>query len=151
MGPSTLHPSYNSEALDSMKGTPIVAENDLVGPSTFHPSYNSEASDSMTGVLGGSFGSAMNQNLILDSRVQRSPVNAWSASLKDWISLAPSDETCLSERASFSLPTSSTSSNFPQRDANNSSYFLEKFNSTLQGVTEIKIRNNGAEISPQGV
>ncbi|EXC53897.1 SMARCA3-like protein 2 [Morus notabilis] len=150
MGPSTLHPSYNSEALDSMKGTPIVAENDLVGPSTFHPSYNSEASDSMTGVSGGSFGSAMNQNLIFDSRVQRSPVNAWSASLKDWISLAPSDETYLSERASFSLPTSGTSSNFPQRDANNSSDFLDKFNSTLQGVTEIQIRNNGAEISRQG-
>ena len=117
-----------------------------MGPSTLHPVYNPEASDSMNRVSGGSLGSTMNQNLMIDS-----PMNACSARLKDWISLAPVDGTSLVERASFLPPTSSTTSNFPQTDANNSSDFVDKFNSTLQGETEIQFRNNGAEISPHGV
>lgn len=122
-----------------------------MGPSTLHPVYNPEASDSMNRVSGGSLGSTMNQSLTFDYRVQQSPMNACSARLKDWISLAPVDGTSLVERASFSPPTSSTTSNFPQTDANNSSDFVDKFNSTLQGETEIQFRNNGAEISTHGV
>lgn len=126
-------------------------ESDPVGPSTLHPVYNPGASDPMNGVSGGSLGSTMNQNLIFDCRVQQSPMNACSARLKDWISLAPVDGTSLVERASFSPPTSIKTSNFPQTDANNSSDFVDKFNSTLQGETEIQFRNNGAEISPHDV
>ncbi|PON71009.1 Cdk-activating kinase assembly factor [Parasponia andersonii] len=125
-------------------------EADLVGPGTENSSYNSGASDHKTGVSSGSIGSTLYHGLIIDNRVQGSPVNTCSASIKDWFSLVPGNGTCFTERAGFSAPTCSTTSSFAQRDANSVPDFGENFDvNTSQGETAVHFRNTVAEINPQ--
>lgn len=127
----------------------MVVETDLVCPDTLHSSDNSGFSDHKTGVSSGSLGSMLYHDLMVDNRVQGSPMNAHSASLKEWFPLVPGTGTYFTER-NFSLPTSSTTSSLAQRDPNYNPDFGENFDvNTSQGETDIQFMNTVAEIHPQ--
>lgn len=84
-------------------------------PGPWHPSYISEASDSVAGGPGGSFESGGNPAMDFEREppVQTgSPGNVYPAGLQDWISLAPCTETDFTERVGVSHTTCSTTSSF---------------------------------------
>ncbi|XP_062096394.1 helicase-like transcription factor CHR28 [Humulus lupulus] len=125
-------------------------ETDLMGPGAVHSWYNSGVSNCKIGLSSCSFGSTLYNDLSGNNRVQGSPVNTNSASIKDFISLVPGNGACFTERAGFTLPTSSTTSSFAQRDADNIPDFGKNFDvNTSQGEAETQFMNTVVEIDPQ--
>ncbi|KAM1562124.1 hypothetical protein ACFX1Z_005166 [Malus domestica] len=91
-------------------------ETDLMGPGAWNHPYSSEASHSGAGGPDGSFDYKGNHEMNFDYKEMQPSANTgslghtYSMSLKDWISLVPSDETCFTERVAVSQPCSMSSS-----------------------------------------
>ncbi|KAM1033287.1 hypothetical protein TB2_036290 [Malus domestica] len=91
-------------------------ETNLMGPGSWNPPYRSEASHYGAGGQDGSFDYEGNHDMNFDYKEMQpsshtgSPGHTYSASLKDWISLIPANETCFTERVAVSQPCSTASS-----------------------------------------
>ncbi|KAF4394077.1 hypothetical protein G4B88_026046 [Cannabis sativa] len=137
-------------AINNAENTEL--ETDLMCPGPVNSLYNSGASNRNVGFSSGSLGLTPCDDLSGNNRVQGSPENTNSASIKDLFSLVPGNGTCLTESAGFSLPTCSTTSSFPQRDAESIPDFGNNFDDdTSQEETETQFRNTVPEINRQCV